>query len=132
MFDQTVKFEDVDTDTLAMEHFEDLRQELGMSTVWSIYDGGCMSANDMLLKDRQYRIVYTFVRPDATVEEIDADIRDGGNRSDMQVSMFAISGSIKDLWRAADSCIRQSGTHHAYIEDFVVNNDGSVELVTGS
>lgn len=132
MFDQTVKFEDVDADTLAMEHFEDLRQELGMSTVWSMWDGGCMKADDMLLSDRQYRVVYEFVRPDATFEELDADTRDGGRRAEAQVSMFAISGSVKDLWRAAESCIKQSGTHHAYIEDFIVNNDGSVELITGS
>ena len=132
MFDQTVKFENVDADTLAIEHFEDLRQELGMSTVWSIFDGGCMKADDMLLLDRQYRVVYQFIRPDATFEELDADTRDNGNRTSMLVSTFAISGSVKDLWRAAESCIRQSGTHHAYIEDFVMNDDGSVELITGS
>jgi hypothetical protein len=132
MFDQTVNFENVDADTLAIEHFEDLRQELGMSTVWSIFDGGCMKADDMLLLDRQYRVVYQFIRPDATFEELDADTRDNGNRTSMLVSTFAISGSVKDLWRAAESCIRQSGTHHAYIEDFVMNDDGSVELITGS
>lgn len=132
MFDQAVKFEDVDYDVIAMEHFEDMRQELDMYSVWSIWDGGCMNADDMLFTERQYRVVYQFVRDDATTEELLADIADGGKRASAEVSMTAVSGSVKDLWRAADSCIRQSGTHHAFIEDFRVRNDGTLELVTGS
>jgi len=50
----------------------------------------------------------------------------------MQVSSLAVNGSIKALWAAAESCIKQSGTHHRYIEDFEFGEDGTLELVTGS
>jgi hypothetical protein len=127
-----VQFEDVDADTLAMEHFDDMKTELCMDSVWSIWEAAALSADDLLFQDRQYRVVYNHVRHDATTEEIWADVKDGGNRADAQVSMFAPSGSIKHLWFAADSCIKQSGTYHSYIEDFEMQEDGSLLLITGS
>lgn len=132
MFDQTVKFEDVDTDTLCIEHFDDMQQELGMSTVWSMWDGGTMSADHAIFTPQMRRVVYEFVRDDATSEEIYADLEDGGKRSMAQVSSFAVDGTVKSLWAAAESCIKQSGTHHQFIEDFEVNEDGTLELITGS
>ena len=132
MFDQTVKFEDVDTDTLCIEHFDDMQQELGMSTVWSMWDGGTMSEDHAIFTPQMRRVVYEFVRDDATSEEIYADLEDGGKRSMAQVSSFAVDGTVKSLWAAAESCIKQSGTHHQFIEDFKVNEDGSLELITGS
>lgn len=132
MFDQTVKFEDVDTDTLCIEHFDDMQQELGMSTVWSMWDGGTMSEDHAIFTPQMRRVVYEFVRDDATSEEIYADLEDGGKRSMAQVSSFAVDGTVKSLWAAAESCIKQSGTHHQFIEDFEVNEDGSLELITGS
>ena len=127
-----VQFEDVDADTLAMEHFDDMKTELCMDSVWSIWEAAALSADDLLFQDRQYRVVYNHVRHDATTEEIWADVKDGGNRADAQVSMFAPSGSIKHLWFAADSCIKQSGTYHSYIEDFEMQEDGTLMLITGS
>ena len=127
-----VQFEDVDADTLAMEHFDDMKTELCMDSVWSIWEAAALSADDLLFQDRQYRVVYNHVRHDATTEEIWADVKDGGNRADAQVSMFAPSGSIKHLWFAADSCIKQSRTHHSYIEDFEMQEDGTLMLITGS
>ena len=132
MFDQTVKFEDVDTDTLCIEHFDDMQQELGMSTVWSMWDGGTMSADYAIFTPKMRRVVYEFVRDDATSEEIYADLEDGGKRSMAQVSSFAVDGTVKSLWAAAESCIKQSGTHHQFMEDFEVNEDGTLELITGS
>ena len=49
-----------------------------------------------------------------------------------QVSMTAIDGTIKSLWFAAESCIKQSGTHHRFIEDFEFGEDGTLILITGS
>ena len=132
MFDQTVKFEDVDTDTLCIEHFDDMQQELGMSTVWSMWDGGTMSEDHAIFTPQMRRVVYEFVRDDATSEEIYADLEDGGKRSMAQVSSFAVDGTVKSLWAAAESCIKQSGTHHSFIEDFQMQDDGSLALVTGS
>tara|TARA_B100000497_G_C7588472_1_gene353971 strand:- start:540 stop:944 length:405 start_codon:yes stop_codon:yes gene_type:complete len=132
MFDQAIKFEDVDTDTLCIEHFDDMQQELGMSTVWSMWDGGTMDADQAIFTDKMRKVTYNFVRADATLEEIYADLDDNGNRSMVQVSSFAVNGTVKALWAAAESCIKQSGTHHSFIEDFEMQDDGSLALVTGS
>ena len=132
MLDQTVQFEDVDTDTLCMEHFDDMKDQLGMSTVWSMWDGGTMSAEQAIFTDKMRKVTYDFVRHDATVEELDADLRNGTNSAMAQVSSFAVNGTVKALWEAAESCIKQSGTHHYFIEDFEMQDDGSLELVTGS
>ena len=129
---EDVQFEDVDSDTLDMEHWDDMQIELGMDSVWSIWETGRVSADTMLLKDRQYLVRYQFVRPDCTSEELMLDMKDGGKRSMAEVTMFATTGSIKQLWFAADSCIKQSGTHHSYIENFEMQDDGSLMLVTGS
>jgi len=126
------KFEDVDQFELDMEHWSDMQTELKMDSVWSIYDGGRMSSDTMLFKDRQYLVRYQYVRSDATIEELNADLTDGKNRTMAEVTMVAASGSIGDLWSAANSCIKQSGTHHSYIEDFQVQDDGTLVLITGS
>ena len=129
---EDIVFEDVDADTLDMEHWNDMQTELCMDSVWSIYETGRVSADKMIFKDRQYLVRYQFVRPDCTMEELNADIADGGKRSMAEVTMFAPSGSIKHLWFAADSCIKQSRTHHSYIEDFEMQEDGTLMLITGS
>ena len=132
MLDQTVKFQDVDTDTLACEHFVDLQEELGVNSVWSMWDFGTKGLDFEVFVKKMRKVTYEFVRPDATNEELMADMRDGTNNTMMQVSSWAIDGTIKSLWLAADSCIKQSGTHHRYIEDFTFGEDGTLELVTGS
>ena len=132
MLDQTVKFQDVDTDTLACEHFVDLQEELGVNSVWSMWDFGTKGLDFEVFVKKMRKVTYEFVRPDATNEELMADMRDGTNNTMMQVSSLAVNGSIKALWAAAESCIKQSGTHHRYIEDFEFGEDGTLELVTGS
>ena len=87
MLDATVKFKDVDTDTLCMEHFDDMKDQLGMSTVWSMWDGGAMSAEQAIFTDKMRKVTYDFVRYDATVEELDADLRNGTNSAMAQVRL---------------------------------------------
>ena len=45
-------FEDVDDFEIAMEHFDDLKTELGYETVWSMYDGGNMPLDFALFTDK--------------------------------------------------------------------------------
>ena len=109
----------------SIDHYNAMKAELGMVSQWDIHVGnGFFDKDDLLLKgDKQYKVTYTYI----------AEM--GDTMDDVQwaeVSMFAPSGSIKDLWFAADSCIRQSGTHHSYIEDFEMQEDGTLALVTGS
>jgi len=139
MFDQAVKFEDVSQEELDNEilietiwHFDNMQAELGMNSVWSIYDAGPVAKDFRVFTDKQRLVRYQFIRPDATIEEIQEDVQNGTKGSFAEVTMFAVDGSIESLWFAANSCIKQSGTHHTYIEDFEMQEDGSLMLITGS
>ena len=136
---ESVVFEDVDAKIIAdedfmfaMEHFRSMREELGYNSVWSIYDAGCVGSEYPIFKNKVRTVRYQFVRNDATSEEIYADLSDGGQRSMAEVTSISVNGTIGELWRAAESCIRQSGTHHSFIEGFDVQDDGSLMLITGS
>ena len=87
-----VQFEDVDADTLAMEHFDDMKTELCMDSVWSIWEAAALSADDLLFQDLQYLVRYQFVRSDSTCEEIYDDLQNGTKSSIAEVTMFAVSG----------------------------------------
>jgi hypothetical protein len=114
------------------DHFTALQNELGYESIWSMHDMGIKGLDFEIFTNKVRKVTYEYIRPDATQEELMLDLRDGGKRSVTQVSMTAIDGSIKSLWFAAESCIKQSGTHHRYIEDFEFGEDGTLELVTGS
>jgi len=114
------------------DHFTALQNELGYQSIWSIYDAGQVGLDFEILNKKSRLVRYEYVRPDATSAELLLDMQDGGKRASAEVTMLAVDGSIKSLWFAAESCIRQSGTHHRYIEGFDVNEDGSLELITGS
>ena len=129
---EDVRFEDIDSDTMCIEHFDDMQQELGMTTVWSIWDGGAVSNRHAIFSDKIHRVVYEYVRNDATREELTADFEDGGKRSMAEVSCLAVDGTVQSLWVAAESCVMQSGTHHRFIEGFDVNKNGTLSLITGS
>ena len=128
-----MKFEDVSQEELeneilieTMDHFSDMQDELGFQSIWSIFDGGPMESNEAVFKDKQYLVKYQFIMPEATLEDMQNDKAWG------EVSMLSAGGTIKDLWTAAESCIKPSGTHHMYIEDFNMQDDGSFQLVTRS
>ena len=117
--DDEILFENID-------HFSAMKTELGMDSQWSIYDGGPMASDALIFKDKQYKVTYKFILPDATCEEIYND------QAWAEVSMFAPSGSLKDLWFAANSCIKQSGTHHSFIKYSIADEDRTLSLTTGS
>jgi len=139
MINQVTWFEDVDAETLQQEqfmdlinHYDDLREQQGFTSVWSMTEFGTKDLDFEVFKKSAIRVRYQFVRSDATIEEINADIADGGKRSMAEVTSIAVTGTIGGLWRAAESCIKQSGTHHMYIEDFEFGEDGTLMLITGS
>ena len=114
------------------DHFTALQNELEFQSIWSMHDFGTKGLDFKIFTDKVRKVTYEYIREDATQEELMLDMKDGGKRSSAQVSMTAIDGSVQSLWFAAESCIKQSGTHHRYIEDFVFGEDGTLELVTGS
>ena len=82
-----------------------------------------------ILRDGVKRVTYTFIRGDATLEEIQND------QAWIQVSALAVNGTVRELWRAAESCFQQAkqqGDWHKFIEDFEIQKDGSWELTMGS
>jgi hypothetical protein len=114
-----------------MNYFENARVENELDTVWSIYEVNDINAK-CAIKVANKRVVYESFLPNATTEDIMADLKDGGKRSSAQYSAFVGGDTWVDLWKAANSVIKQSGTHHKYIEDFTMNDDGELELTTGS
>ena len=120
------------------QDFSKLQDQLGYTSIWSIVRDepsdkcGDMSLSDHFFTPKPRTVRYEYVRDDATTEDLMLDIQDGGKRSSAEVTMLAVDGTIRSLWFAAESCIRQSGTHHRFIEDFEFNDDGSLTLITGS
>ena len=115
-----------------MNHFFAMKDELNMSTVWSIYEVGLKDSDHAILTNKVRKVVYQTVDPNASQEDLMADIKDRGKRTTIEVTAWAVDGTIKALWKAAETCIKLSGTHHAYIENFEMQEDGSLWLTTGS
>ena len=120
-------FEDVDDFEIAMEHFDDLKTELGYETVWSMYDGGNMPLDFALFTDKPRIVTYKCIKEmGATMDDV----------TWITFTAVAENGTIGALWKAAESCFQQAkvaiGDWHIYIENFDIQEDGSLSLVTGS
>ena len=109
-----------------------MKDELKMNTVWSIYEVGLQNSDYAILNNKVRKVTYQSVDPNASQEDLLADLNDRGSRTTIEVSAWAENGTIKALWAAAETCIKLSGTHHSYIENFEMHDDGTLELVTGS
>ena len=99
-----------------MNYFYGVKEALGYDTVWSMYEFDSVDQN--ILKEGVKRVCYTFYAAGA-----------------IEVSAIAVNGTVRELWRAAESCFQQAKAHgdwHCYIEDLEMREDGSFELVMGS
>ena len=110
-----------------MEHFDDLKAELGYETVWSMYDGGNMPLDFALFTDKPRVVTYKCIKEmGATMDDV----------TWITFTAVAENGTIGALWKAAESCFQQAkvaiGDWHYFIENFDVQEDGSLSLVTGS
>ena len=119
------KFQDVASYELEIEHYNDLKAQLGYETVWSIE--GIMPLDKALFTDKPRVIKYKCIKEmgptfDDTIWET--------------FTAVAENGTVGALWKAAESCYQQAkmavGDWHYFIENFDVQDDGSLELVTGS
>lgn len=112
----------------SIEYWGKQQDDLGFETVWSIWEAGDVSQK--LFRDRPYRVYYRFYSKDATVEQLMNDTAE-----EIEVSSLAVNGSVRELWRAAESCYQQAkaqGDWHKFIEDFQINDNGEFELTMGS
>jgi len=125
MFDETVKFEDVDTFELEMEHYDDLKSQLGYQTVWSM--DGIFQLDQKIFTDKPRVVNYKCIKEmGATMDDV----------TWITFTAVAKDGTVGALWEAAESCFQQAklaiGDWHYFIENFDVKEDGSLELITGS
>ena len=121
-----VKFEDVDAFELEMEHFDDLKAELGYETVWSM-DSGIMNLDQNILTDKARVVTYKCIKEmGATMDDV----------TWITFTAVAENGTVGALWKAAESCYQQAklaiGDWHYFVENFELQEDGSLSLVTGS
>ena len=126
MLDETVKFEDVDAFELEMEHYDDLKAELGYDTVWSM-DSGILNLDQKILTDKARVVNYKCIK----------NMSNSGHGVEwITFTAVAEDGSVGALWKAAESCYQQAklaiGDWHYFVENFEVEKDGSLSLVTGS
>ena len=126
MLNSTVQFEDVDTMTLEIEHFDDLKAQQGYKTVWSM-GSGIMNLEDEIFTNKPRIVSYKVIS------------HMGDCLADVEWQTFtcmAKDGTVGGLWAAAESCFIQAqltlDDWHYFIEDFTVLDDGNLELVTGS
>ena len=123
---ETPMFEDVDAFELEMEHFDDLKTELGYTTTWSM-GSGIMNLDTNIFSDKARVVTYKCIK------EMGATMDD---TTWITFTAVAENGTVGALWKAAESCFQQAklaiGDWHYFVEDFELQEDGSLSLVTGS
>lgn len=125
MQNNTLQFQDVDSYELEIEHFNDLKSQLGYETVWSME--GIMPLDKAIFSDKPRVVKYKCIK------------EMGDTMDDVTWETFtavAENGTVGALWKAAESCFQQAklavDDWHYFIENFDVQDDGTLELVTGS
>ena len=111
-----------------MNYFAGVRDAMNYDTVWSIYEAE--HAGTQIFTDKVRRVFYRFYTKDVTTEQLIS------NTAQMaEVSTSIAGGSVRDLWAAAEELFQQAkaaGDWHYFIEDFKMQDDGSLELTMGS
>ena len=109
-----------------MDHFDALKAEQGYDTVWSI-ETGIVPLDHKIFTDKPRTVTYKIID------------RMGDSFDDVEWVTFrsvAENGTVGALWKAAEDCFLQAkeynGVWHHYIEDFDLQDDGTLSLVTGS
>ena len=113
------------------EYFENARIEHDLQTVWSIAEVTDITAK-AAVKVEGKTVVYKTIKKDATYQEILDDLKTGRDRTTETFRAEVKGNTWLSLWRVANDLIVKSGTHHSYIEDFTFNDNGELELTTGS
>ena len=122
---ETPVFEDVDAFELEMEHFDELKAELGYETVWSM-DSGILNLDQKILTDKARVVTYKCIKEIKSMDDV----------TYITFTAVAEDSTVGALWKAAESCYQQAklaiGDWHYFVENFEVEEDGSLSLVTGS
>lgn len=121
-----VKFEDEDQMILEIEHYNDLKAQMGYETTWSLFIG---------MRDLDQKIFSN--KPRLVTYKVISELGDTFEDTKYETfSCMAKDGTVGGLWAAAESCYKQArialGDWHYFVEDFELQKDGTLELVTGS
>ena len=116
-----------DTFIQEREHWDNLRNDLGYETILDLQDVGMMPLDKKIFKDKPYVVNYKCIKEmGATFDDV----------TWITFTAVAKNGTVGELWKAAESCYQQAklavGDWHTFIEDFEMQDDGSLSLVTGS
>ena len=109
-----------------MNHYDRLKDQFGFQTVWSL-SSGILEADQKIFQDRPYVVKYKVIAEmGATMDDVTWET----------FTAVAENGTVKELWKAAESCFQQAksalGDWRYFVEDFDLKDDGTLELVTGS
>ena len=121
-------YTDVDPMELSIEHFSELKKELGYDTVWSMDSYGHTPGLDFKIFTDKPRVVkYKCIeKMGDTVDDV----------TWITFTAVAENGTLGAMWKAAESCFQQAklaiGDWHYFVEDFEMQDDGTLNLVTGS
>ena len=122
---ETPVFEDVDAFELEYEHYSELKEELGYETVWSM-DSGIMNLDQAIFTDKARVVTYKCIKEIKSMDDV----------TYITFTAVAENGTVGALWKAAESCYQQAklaiGDWHYFVENFELQEDGSLSLVTGS
>lgn len=111
-----------------MNYFNSVRDVKGFRSVWDIDEIDDLDLTVPFNNQVGRQVSYQYIPEDVTWDEICESNRDPY----VEISTQCEGTTWMDLWEAAERLIVQANTHHRYIEDFQMRDDGSLELVTGS
>ena len=131
MLDQETQFEDVSQEVLdneimeeTMDYFYAKKEELGYETVWSM-DVGTFTLTDKIYTNVPRIISYRFI----------TNIEMDGKATWATVTGIARDNTIASMWAACEEAYQQAklmGDHHIYIEDLIMQDNGTLEMIAGS
>ena len=123
---QNFETQQIDNEYPEIAFYDKLKHELGYDTVWSL-SGGCLPLDKEIFTDKPRKVTYKIIdRMGDSFDDVDW----------VTFSSIAKDGTLGALWAAAEDCFQQAkennGDWHYFVEDFDMQDDGTLELVTGS
>jgi len=107
------------------DHYDNLKEELGYETVFDL-DTGVKPLDYAIFTDKPRLVTYKVIKEMGAWDDV----------TWMTFTAIADNGTIGALWKAAESCYQQAklavGDWHYFVENFEMNDQGHLELVTGS
>jgi hypothetical protein len=107
-----------DTELFAkIDAFRAVQDREGFSTVWSIHEVTDIEDKVPLKNQVGRKVVFNYWDK---------------NFNDKKVETTIKGETWLDMWRAANELVVTSGDFHIFVENFVMQEDGSFELICGS